>query len=97
MFGIEKKKKSLENSSENPGNVSARVEDVNPEAKDPDFFSRLINGLSHTRGRLSGGIQALVFGKKTIDASFLEDIETHLLSADVGIEASDQILSLIHI
>ena len=59
MFGIEKKKKSLENSSENPGNVSARVEDVNPEAKDPDFFSRLINGLSHTRGRISGSIQAL--------------------------------------
>ena len=93
MFGIKKKKKSLENSSENPGNVSGRVEGVNPESNAPDYFSRLINGLSHTRGRISGGIQALAFGKKTIDASFLEDIETHLLSADVGIEASDQIIS----
>ena len=32
-------------------------------------------------------------GEKTIDAEFLEDIETLLLSADVGIEASDQIIS----
>ena len=61
--------------------------------KKPIFFSRLISGLSRTRGRLGEAIETLVHGEKTIDAEFLEDIETLLLSADVGIEASDQIIS----
>ncbi|MEX2469214.1 MAG: signal recognition particle-docking protein FtsY, partial [Pseudohongiellaceae bacterium] len=56
------------------------------------FFGRLKDGLSRTRDRLSEGIGALVLGEKTIDAGLLDDIETQLLAADVGIEATDQII-----
>ena len=93
MFRIGKKEKTSKNSQANPENVSARSESPNPEDKKPVFFSRLISGLSRTRGRLGEAIETLVHGEKTIDAEFLEDIETLLLSADVGIEASDQIIS----
>lgn len=93
MFRIGKKEKTSKNSPANPENVSARSESPNPEDKKPVFFSRMISGLSRTRGRLGEAIETLVHGEKTIDARFLEDIETLLLSADVGIEASDQIIS----
>jgi fused signal recognition particle receptor len=37
-------------------------------------------------------LQSLVLGEKTIDSNVLDDIETQLLSADVGLEATDQIV-----
>jgi len=57
------------------------------------FFSRLKQGLSRTRENLADGLSALVSGRKTIDAALLEDIEMQLLSADVGIEATDQVIA----
>jgi len=93
MFRIRKKEETSKNSPANPETVATRSESPKPEDKKPIFFSRLISGLSRTRGRLGEAIETLVHGEKTIDARFLEDIETLLLSADVGIEASDQIIS----
>lgn len=43
-------------------------------------------------GRLRSGIGQLFTGQKPIDADLLEDLETHLLTADVGIEATTQII-----
>lgn len=57
------------------------------------LFGRLKAGLSRTRSKLSDGLGALVLGEKTIDESLLDDIETQLLSADVGIEATDQVIA----
>ena len=61
--------------------------------KSGGFFSRLKQGLSRTRENLAEGLSALVGGRKTIDAALLEEIEMQLLTADVGIEATDQIIS----
>ena len=82
MFGFSKNKKDSEQTSE----------DVASAPSGEGLFSRLKNGLSRTRGKLSEGIQSLVLGEKTIDAELLDDIETQLLSADVGLEATDQII-----
>ncbi|MEQ8953169.1 MAG: signal recognition particle-docking protein FtsY [Gammaproteobacteria bacterium] len=57
------------------------------------MFARLKAGLQKTRGRLQEGIATLVLGEKTLDANLLEDIETQLLSADVGLAATDQVIS----
>ena len=57
------------------------------------FFSRLKQGLSRTRENLAEGLGALLKGRKTIDAALLEEIEMQLLSADVGIEATDQVIA----
>ncbi len=56
------------------------------------IFARLKNGLSKTRGRVTAGVQTLAPGEKAIDQAVLHDVEGQLLSADVGLEATDQII-----
>jgi len=57
------------------------------------LFARLKQGLSKTRSSFGGAIADLVVGKKAIDDELLEEIETQLLLADVGIEATGKIIS----
>ncbi len=65
-----------------------------PEApvKKEGFFSRIKRGLSRTSNNFSEGIGNLFLGKKEIDDELLEDIESQLLVADVGMEATEQII-----
>lgn len=60
-------------------------------AKD-NIFTRLKNRLSKTRHSLTDGIADLVLGKKQIDDEVLEALETRLLMADVGIDATTKII-----
>lgn len=62
-------------------------------AERPGFFQRLRQGLTRTRTSLAGGLARLVLGKKVIDDKLLEEIETHLLTADVGAAATQRILA----
>jgi fused signal recognition particle receptor len=61
-------------------------------ASRPGFFQRLKQGLTRTRSSLTDGLARLVLGKKAIDDELLEEIETHLLTADVGAAATQRIL-----
>ncbi len=65
-----------------------------PQAEDgrPGLFGRLKQGLSRTSNQLAGGLGNLFLGRKEIDAELLEEIETQLLLADVGVEASVEIV-----
>ena len=54
----------------------------------PGLFARLRQGLARTRERLGGGIADLLLGRRAIDALTVEEIETLLLSADAGVEAT---------
>lgn len=65
---------------------------IESEAQKPQFFNRLKSGLKRTRAHLAEGLATLVLGKKTIDADLLETIETQLLTADVGIAATQRII-----
>ena len=56
------------------------------------FFGRLSQGLSKTGQALTGGMGNLVLGHKTLDDDLLEDIETRLLTADVGVDATQKII-----
>jgi fused signal recognition particle receptor len=56
------------------------------------FFGRIKQGLGRTRANLSEGLASLFLGKKQIDDDLLEDIETQLLVADIGVEATSQII-----
>jgi fused signal recognition particle receptor len=56
------------------------------------LFSRLKAGLAKTRDGLTGGITNLVLGSKQIDDELLEELETQLLTADVGVEATQTII-----
>ena len=61
-----------------------------PEAK--GFFARMRQGLSKTSVNLGEGMANLFLGEKEIDDELLEDMETRLLMADVGIEATTMIM-----
>ncbi|MBX6688311.1 signal recognition particle-docking protein FtsY [Pseudomonas sp. USTB-Z] len=67
--------------------VAAPVE----QAK-PGFFARLKQGLSKTSASIGEGMASLFLGKKVIDDDLLDEIETRLLTADVGVEATSAIV-----
>ncbi|UST63821.1 signal recognition particle-docking protein FtsY [Pseudomonas moraviensis] len=56
------------------------------------FFARLKQGLSKTSASIGEGMASLFLGRKTIDDDLLDDLETRLLTADVGVEATTQII-----
>ncbi|WP_028238402.1 signal recognition particle-docking protein FtsY [Stutzerimonas azotifigens] len=79
---------------EEPTPEPAPIEE--PETPEPPvkagFFARLRQGLSKTSASLGEGMASLFLGKKAIDDELLEEIETRLLMADVGVEATAVIL-----
>ena len=58
------------------------------------MFDRLKKGLEKTKKQLSDTFSAISFGRK-IDESLFEDIEMVLLKADVGIEATEEIIEFL--
>ena len=66
-----------------------RPEPEQTAAEDSGWFSRLKDGLSKTR-REFGGRLVGVFGMgRKIDAAFYEELETVLLTSDVGVSATE--------
>jgi fused signal recognition particle receptor len=59
------------------------------------FFSRLRSRLNRGNTWLSHDLPNLFRGRR-IDAQILDELETRLLTADVGIEATEQILAGLH-
>ncbi|MCK4608255.1 MAG: signal recognition particle-docking protein FtsY [Gammaproteobacteria bacterium] len=56
------------------------------------LFTSLGQGLKRTRDNMLGGMADIVYGKKVIDAELLEELETRLLMADVGVAATTEII-----
>lgn len=77
----------------NPVEVPASVVEQNkPSDNKGGWFSRLRQGLSKTSASLGEGMASLFLGKKVIDDDLLDEIETRLLTADVGVEATTLII-----
>lgn len=56
------------------------------------LFERLKKGLARTRHGLTEGLASFILGKKLIDPELMEEIETRLLVADVGVDATQAII-----
>jgi fused signal recognition particle receptor len=56
------------------------------------IFARFKRGLSKTRHQLGDGIGRLLLGKKEISQDLLDELETLLISADLGIETTQTVL-----
>lgn len=82
MFGFLKGKQASEKQDE----------PQSEPAKKAGLWQRLRSGLTRTRRGLTGGLANLFLGKKEIDADVLDELETRLLMADVGIEATQAIV-----
>ncbi|WP_434594661.1 signal recognition particle-docking protein FtsY [Pseudomonas sp. R4-83] len=72
--------------------VETPVEAPRTEEAKAGFFARLKQGLSKTSASIGEGMASLFLGRKTIDDDLLDDLETRLLTADVGVEATTQII-----
>ncbi len=57
------------------------------------FFRRLVNGLSKTRANIVSGIDSIFSGFSKIDDDFYDEIEEILIMGDIGINATNQIIS----
>lgn len=54
------------------------------------FFKKIFSGLKKTATAVTNGIAAIF--NKTFDDEFYEDLETVLISADIGVEATEKII-----
>jgi fused signal recognition particle receptor len=63
----------------------------NTQAK-PGFFERLKQGLQKTKEGLVGRIDALILGKKEIDADTLEELEEILITSDIGVKTTVELI-----
>ncbi|WP_417532313.1 signal recognition particle-docking protein FtsY [Marinobacter lipolyticus] len=63
-----------------------------PEEPQVSVFERIRQGLGKTRATLSTGLSDLFAVGKKIDEDLLEEIETTLLMADVGVTATSEII-----
>ncbi|MHA6124753.1 signal recognition particle-docking protein FtsY [Pseudomonas fluorescens group sp. PF-1] len=75
-----------------PAPAVVPVEPVRTEETKAGFFARLKQGLSKTSASIGEGMASLFLGKKAIDDELLDDLETRLLTADVGVEATSVII-----
>jgi len=66
--------------------------DDRASADEQRFFGRLRSGLAKTRNQLATGVGNLLLGEKEISTEALDDLETALLTTDVGVEATKSII-----
>jgi fused signal recognition particle receptor len=76
------------------GSDARQLMETNTADSEPKqgFFGRIKSGLSRTRSNLGDGLASLFLGAKQIDEDLFEELETQLLVADVGIEATASLL-----
>jgi fused signal recognition particle receptor len=62
------------------------------EAAEPSLLERLKASVTRTKAALAETVDTLFLGERTIDPSILKDLETALLSADIGVRTTREIL-----
>ncbi len=70
--------------------AAERLAQEKPEKKD-GFFSRLKKGLLKTKQNLGSGFSSIFSGKK-IDDELFEELETQLLTADLGVDTTVKLI-----
>jgi fused signal recognition particle receptor len=62
------------------------------EGPDPDFLEKFAQAVSSTRETLADKIDVVVGGGRKIDADVLDELEEALISADIGVQTSLEII-----
>lgn len=93
-------KYALIDESEEAGSVdestvdaSTEVEDVYVEPSAESIYLRLTTQLKKTRTGLGSVLANISLGQKEIDANLLEQIESSLLMADIGVDVTQEIIT----
>lgn len=91
MFNFRKAKQNApEQEAEQPEQGAEQAETQAPETetKKTGWLGRLKQGLRRTRAGLTEGLAKIGLANRKIDDELLEEVETLLLMADVGVEAT---------
>ncbi len=87
------RKAAEEEAARQVAEAAAKAAEESPEKKKAGFFARIKSGLSRTKANLTEQLGDLFLGAKEIDDDLLEEIETTLLMADIGVEATTEIIN----
>jgi fused signal recognition particle receptor len=63
--------------------------------QEPSLLEKLKSGVQKTRAGLVSALEDALQGKKEIDADLLDELESTLIAADVGVRTTDEILATI--
>jgi fused signal recognition particle receptor len=63
--------------------------------QEPSLLEKLKSGVQKTRAGLVNALEDALQGKKEIDADLLEELEATLISADIGVRTTEEILERI--
>jgi fused signal recognition particle receptor len=80
---------------EKAGPAAEPSNDASAEKRAKGFIARLKSGLSKTRKILTTDIDDLFLGKKLVDDDMLEDLEELLITADMGVQTTMDIMERI--
>ena len=68
------------------------TEDMQPGDGSASTWSRLKGSLAKTRQRIAAGVGDILLGERVVDEDVLDELQTALLLADVGVDASERVL-----
>jgi len=86
---------SLFGSLNEPEKPERSPEPEAPEGEKKNFFSRMREAVTRTRESLGSKIEGIVAITRTVDESALEDLEMALLSSDIGVQTTTEILDVL--
>jgi len=89
--------KELENEIAPPLPANDQKTEQAAPKKSSGFFKRLKNGLSKTRKILTTDINDLFIGKRKIDDELLEELEELLITSDIGVQTTMDLIQSISI
>lgn len=80
------------NSNEEKDNIIENEGTEKPTKKNEGLFARLFKGLSKTKDNITGKIDSILKSYTKIDEELLEELEEVLITADVGLNTTMQII-----
>ena len=89
MFGLFKRKQKISPEAPKP---DADLQQTISSDHQEDLPAELSESLEKTKRTFSDGMADFLLGKKSIDSELLDELETRLLSADVGMDATTTII-----
>lgn len=72
--------------------VTEKHPDTETPSPEPSLFSRLSERLAKTRSTFTDQLDSLFLGKKEINAELFEDLEEILITADLGVATTQELL-----
>ena len=63
--------------------------------QEPSLLEKLKSGVQKTRAGLVSAVDDLLLGQKEIDADLLDELESTLIAADIGVRTTGEILDTI--